>query len=303
MPELNKPEQRKQLHDAIDLIFDGPTVGQESSWAKKVTLGIRQIIVAAGRPFDVIAGEALAPVAVPPEVIRAAYRSGDDDPNYDPTLKLPIDDRWEEIGRKARNDDLSVEERRRVAIAFLREITPSTHPILEEIGAAMDALPFGEVKAILQPSRKGLHGIGYGHSAWWLRLRGLQCAEYVFHAGIMSKTDAIKAVAEAFSRSVLAVRGGGKIRGWYEQAAAETRFGIEYVEWELYCARKAGQLLKRKRSCAQEEANSPGAKQPIEPSELIDEVFMMFESIFGLERLRDYGKQFQQLPRKRRNKK
>jgi hypothetical protein len=297
MPKLNKLEQRKQLYDVIDLIFDGPIVGQKASWAKKVTSGISQIIAEAGRALDVIAGEALAPVAVPPEVIRAAYRSADDDPNYDPTLKLPVDDRWEEIGRKARNDSLSVEERRRVAIAFLREIAPYAHPILEEITAAVVALPFGEVKAILQPSRKGLHGIGHGHSAWCLRLRGLQCAEYLFHAGIISKTDAIKAVAAAFSRSVVAVRGGGKTKGWYEQA--ETHFGIRHVEWKLYVARTAGLLLKSKRSCAQEEANSPGANQPVESSELIDEFFRMFERVFGPKRLRDYGKQFQQLPRKK----
>jgi hypothetical protein len=282
MPKLNELEQRKQWHDVIDLIFDGPTVGQESSSAEQVTLVIEKIIQATARFLDFIAGQALASVAVPPEVIRAAYRSGDDDP-----IMLPVDDRWEEIGRKARNDSLSPEERRRVAIALLRGIQ-CAHPIFEETADALEALSFGEVKGILKPSPKGFHGIGYGHTAWTLRLRGLQCAEYLICTGKMRKTDAIKAVAEAFSLSEAAVRGGGGTKGWYEQAAAETHFGIQYVEAELYTARIAGLILK---------------KHPVERNELIDSFLEIFEQSFGLEPLRDYGRQFKQLPRKLRNKK
>jgi hypothetical protein len=280
MPELNKLEQRKRLHRAIDLIFDGPAVGKEWIWAKEVTLGFSEFIGAAGRALDIIAGEALAPVAVPPEAIRA-YRIGD----RHLAVRLKLNDRWEEIGRKARNVGLSDEERRRVAIALLRTISPA-HPILEEMSDAVDALPFGEVKAILKPSSKGFHGIGHGRSAWDLRLKGLQCAEYLIRAGIMRKTDAIEAVAEAFNLTVQAVR------GWYEQAAAETHFGIQHVEARVCVARSAGFWLKR---CAQENANLPGDKQLHEPN--------AFEPIFGLEALRDYGRKFQQLPRKLRNKK
>ena len=119
---------------------------------------------------------------------------------------------------------------RRILVNLLRA-NPGSFPgaVSGRAIEALEALEFGETKALLKPVKRGLHAQAY--SRWRLQLAALAYVEYQKARGRM-KFVAEKEVAEAYGYN------SETVKGW--KRALRLNLGNLYVASQLTYARNAG---------------------------------------------------------------
>jgi hypothetical protein len=134
----------------------------------------------------------------------------------------------------------------------------------------------------MDPSARGLAGIGKGRTAWQLRLRTLRWVEFQVAAGnIKTKTEAYEVVADQIGRT------SQVIQEWRVDAARE--LGSAYVCEALDGSRRLGERAAAiKRQVAGGTVNDN------------DRGYLLFlETTYSENSLKNVAKSFKALPRKK----
>jgi hypothetical protein len=191
---------------------------------------------------------------------------------------------WISAGEAALGETLPpVETQQRALAALLRPIAGiAQQPWLRDLADGLDALSFGEVQPLIDPSARGLAGIGKGRTAWRLRLRSLRWVEFQVAArNIKTKTEAYETVATEFGKTSPAVQ------DWRVDAA--TALGSAFVCEALDTSRRLGERAAAiKRQVASGTANDK------------DRDYLLFlETTYSEKSLKELAKSFKALPRKK----
>jgi hypothetical protein len=191
---------------------------------------------------------------------------------------------WIDAGEAALGETPpSVETQQRALAAVLRPIARiALHPWLHDLADGLDALSFGEVQPTMDPSARGLAGIGKGRTAWRLRLRTLRWVEFQVAArNIKTKTEAYKVVATHFRKTSQA------IQEWRVDAARA--LGSAFVCEALDGSRRLGERAAAiKRQVAGGTVNDN------------DRDYLLFlETTYSENSLKELAKSFKALPRKK----
>jgi hypothetical protein len=240
MPKRSKPkgqarrhdqERRRQLHEAMDRILDGPDRSDVDTWVLQVLVDIGLFLRAATPAVDYETGRVVTGADRP-----HGYFPGNlswQGAHLAPSLQEAGD--WMVAGRAARENPPPPEMQQRALAALLRPIANvACHSWILDLVDGLEALSFGEVLPILTPSNRGLTGIGKGQTAWRLRLHALRWAEFQVAAHkAKSTTEAYEGIAHEFGRSLAAVK------EWRSGAAKE--FGTAVVAEALEMSRRLGE--------------------------------------------------------------
>jgi len=277
--KASRRDERRRLIEAVDHIVDGPDDEDIDKWVRQVFVDIGLLIRAAAPALHYEVGRIMSRV----ERRRGHFPSNLSWEGAELSVNPQQAKAWIKAGKAARGDRPPSEVQQQALAALLRPIANvSCHTWLYDLAEALDALRFGEVTPLLNPSDRGLWGDGKGMSAWQQRLEALRWIEFQVAAGkVNTKDDAREIVARELGPRF------HTIKAW--RRSAEEVLGRAVVSEELRLAHRTGERVRH--------INGMMAKGEATERDRLS--CTRYEEAYSNEALKGLGQRFKELPRKK----